>query len=180
MSNLKRRFRPRLLMAGAFTLIAILVGWDLVSDQGAGVDTLHLVIEFLVLLIAAASGMFLILRDWQQRRRLRELAGQIHQVRADSARWRARYQDTIRGLGNAIQAQFVEWNLSAAESEIALLILKGLGLGEIAALRDTSERTVREQARAVYRKSGTANRASLSAFFLEDLLLPMDEAPEQH
>ncbi|NBD95721.1 MAG: hypothetical protein GVY11_04500 [Gammaproteobacteria bacterium] len=178
MSNLTRSFRPRLLLASAFALIAALVAWDLLSDRGAGVDTLHLVIESLVLIIAAGSGWFLLLRDWQQRRRLNDLAGQIEQARADSVRWRSRYQETISGLSRAIQTQFVEWELTKAESEIALLILKGLGLGEIAALRDTSERTVREQARAVYRKSGLANRASLAAFFLEDLLLPIETEGE--
>jgi len=38
---------------------------------------------------------------------------------------------------------------------------------------NTSERTIRDQARAVYRKSGVAGRTELSAFFLEDLLLPL-------
>lgn len=178
MSNLTRNFRPRLLLAGAFTVIAVLVAWDLLSDRDAGVDTLHLVIETLVLVIAAGSGLVLLLRDWQQRRRLREQARQIRQARFDSAQWRSRYQETIKGLSEAIQSQFIEWQLTAAESEVALLILKGLGLGEIAALRDTSERTVRDQARAVYRKSGLANRASLSAFFLEDLLLPIEDERE--
>jgi len=37
-----------------------------------------------------------------------------------------------------------------------------------------SERTVREQARSVYAKSGLTGRASLSAFFLEDLLAPIE------
>ena len=52
------------------------------------------------------------------------------------------------------------------------MLLKGFSHKEIAALRETSERTIREQARAVYRKAGLSGRASLSAFFLEDLLLP--------
>jgi len=171
---LKQKFRPRLLLAGTFTLIAALVAWDLLSDQGAGVDMLHLVIETLVLVIAAGSGLGLLLRDLQQRRKLSELASQIHHARSDSAQWRSRYQETINGLSKGIQSQFIEWQLSAAESDVALLVLKGLSLGEIATLRDTSERTVRDQARAVYRKSGMANRASLSAFFLEDLLLPIE------
>ena len=33
-----------------------------------------------------------------------------------------------------------------------------------------TERTVRDQAGAIYRKSGLAGRAELSAYFLEDLL----------
>ena len=55
-----------------------------------------------------------------------------------------------------------------------MLMLKGLGLKEIADMRGTGERTVREQARSVYRKAGVANRSALSAFFLEDLLTPIE------
>ena len=39
-------------------------------------------------------------------------------------------------------------------------------------MRETSERTVRQQSLAVYRKAGLTGRAELSAFFLEDLLAP--------
>jgi hypothetical protein len=39
-------------------------------------------------------------------------------------------------------------------------------------LRSRGERTVRQQALAVYRKSKLSGRASLAAYFLEDLLLP--------
>ena len=46
---------------------------------------------------------------------------------------------------------------------------------EIAAIQEKSERTVRQHAVSVYRKSGLAGRAELSAFFLEDLLLPVDQ-----
>ena len=42
----------------------------------------------------------------------------------------------------------------------------------MAGIRDTSEATIRQQALAIYRKSGLRSRSELSAFFLEDLLLP--------
>jgi DNA-binding NarL/FixJ family response regulator len=61
---------------------------------------------------------------------------------------------------------------SPAEREVALLLVKGLSSNEIATVRATSERTVRQQSQAVYRKAGVAGRAELAAFFLEDLLLP--------
>jgi DNA-binding NarL/FixJ family response regulator len=41
--------------------------------------------------------------------------------------------------------------------------------------RATSETTIRQQALAIYRKAGVRNRSDLSAFFLEDLLLPAAE-----
>ncbi len=62
-----------------------------------------------------------------------------------------------------------------------MLLLKGLGHKEVAALLERSERTVRQHAVSVYRKSGLAGRAELSAFFLEDLLLPVDHGdPREH
>lgn len=57
---------------------------------------------------------------------------------------------------------------------MALLLLKGLSNKEIAAVRAASERTVREQARSIYSKTGLTGRAALSAFFLEDLLAPIE------
>lgn len=55
---------------------------------------------------------------------------------------------------------------------MALLLLKGFSHKEVAGLRGPAERTVRQQALAVYRKSNLNGRASLAAYFLEDLLLP--------
>jgi DNA-binding NarL/FixJ family response regulator len=59
---------------------------------------------------------------------------------------------------------------------VALLLLKGLSVKEIAAVRATSERTIRTQARSLYSKAGLTGRAALSAFFLEDLLAPIESA----
>jgi DNA-binding CsgD family transcriptional regulator len=71
-----------------------------------------------------------------------------------------------------MDAQFSRWHLTEAEREVALLLLKGLSLKEIATVRATTERTVRAQARSLYSKAGLTGRAALSAFFLEDLLVP--------
>jgi DNA-binding NarL/FixJ family response regulator len=61
---------------------------------------------------------------------------------------------------------------------VALLLLKGLSHKEVAGLREVSETTVRQQARAIYRKAGLSGRHDLAAFFLEDLLGPRGE-PDQ-
>ena len=39
-------------------------------------------------------------------------------------------------------------------------------------LRGTGEKTVRAQSASIYAKAGLAGRSELSAFFLEDLLVP--------
>ena len=78
----------------------------------------------------------------------------------------------MTGLSQAIDEQLQNWSFTQAEKDIGLLLLKGLSFKEIAELRQTSERTVRQQAGEVYRKSGLAGRNEFAAFFLEDLLLP--------
>ena len=92
--------------------------------------------------------------------------------RAEAAHYRAEAREALQGLGEAIDSQFERWQLTAAEREVGLLMLKGLSHREVAEIRQTTEATVRQQALVVYRKSGLANRTQLSAFFLEDLLLP--------
>jgi DNA-binding CsgD family transcriptional regulator len=95
-------------------------------------------------------------------------------ARVEGQRWRSEARTLLNGLGEAIDQQFSRWNLTEAEREVALLLLKGLSLKEAAQVRATSERTIRAQARSLYAKAGVSGRAALSAFFLEDLLAPIE------
>lgn len=180
MSNDRTKAPGNPLLLVSFGVIAVLIGWDLLSDYAEGVEALHVIVELALLLIAAIMFGYVLVQMIRGRRQLEHLHTRLDSAKADSLKWRERYHATIRGLSEAIQEQFEAWRLSKAEAEIALLLLKGLSLKEIAAVRETGERTVREQARAVYRKAGLAGRSELSAFFLEDLLLPEPGAmPEE-
>ena len=168
MSDDVRDPRSRPIGIALFAAIAVLITWDLWVDYGEGVDPQHVIVESLVLLVAL-SGMVLL---WT---RLDRATAGLATARAAAERWQREHRDLLRGLGEAIGDQFRQWRLTSAECEVALFLLKGLSLKEIAALRDTSERTVREQARAIYRKAGLSGRPALAAFFLEDLLLPLPD-----
>ncbi len=158
--------------AVALAAIGVLIAWDLIGDYRNGVRLLHLTIEGLALFIAAAAAALLVHRLVKMRRKTRELLHSLSAVTAESSRWRRQYRTLVRGLSEAIGEQFATWSLSASEAEVGILLLKGLSLKEIAVLRQASERTVRDQARAVYRKAGLGGRAELAAYFLEDLLPP--------
>ena len=149
--------------AALFAAIAILIGTDLYTDRNEGAGVLHLSVETTVLL-AAALGAILMTR------RIRSVQRDLAAAREEADRWRADNRQLVSGLGAAIRTQFADWSLSEAETDIGLLLLKGLSHKEIADIRQTSERTVREQSRSIYRKSGLPGRNELSAFFLEDLL----------
>ena len=155
-----------------FAVIALLIGFDVAEDYRAGTEAGHLVVEAIVMLLALAGVAALWGRWRSEQRRAEQLTVDLDAARRDAQRFRDEAQDALKGLGDAIDRQFERWALSPAEREVALLLLKGLSHREAAAARATTETTIRQQALAVYRKAGLKNRSELSAFFLEDLLLP--------
>ena len=82
----------------------------------------------------------------------------------------------LEGPSKSIDIQLSQWNLTPAEKEVAFLLLKGMGLKEIAEIRNTTEKTARAQAISIYSKAGITGRSELVAFFIEDLLVPLNES----
>jgi DNA-binding CsgD family transcriptional regulator len=70
--------------------------------------------------------------------------------------------------------RFEEWGLTPAEKDVALFAIKGMSTSEIAALRSTSEGTVKAQTNAIYRKAGVTGRSQLLSVFIEDLMRDED------
>ena len=164
-----------------FGLIAVLMATDVAIDFRRGGATAVESFEALIFASALAGIAFYWRQRVTERRRSQHLDLELAAARAemrrwaaDAQRWNQEAQEVLQGLGAAIDRQFDRWALTPAEREVALLQLKGLRHKAIAELRQTSERTVRQQALAVYRKSGLNGRNDLAAFFLEDLLLPGD------
>lgn len=146
-------------------------------DEGPLGLLLHLV-EILPPVLTSVGTVLLVGAVRRQRDDQLKVLNDLELARAQGLRWREQARPLIQGLGAAIEAQFSRWNLTQAEVEVALLLLKGLSLKEVATVRGVTERTVREQSRSIYSKSGLTGRAALSAFFLEDLLAPMPEGTE--
>ncbi|WP_298812376.1 hypothetical protein [uncultured Roseibium sp.] len=71
-----------------------------------------------------------------------------------------------------MQKQFDAWNLTGSEQDVVIGMLKGLPFREIAGLRQTREKTVRQQTSSVYRKAGVSSLNELTAWFFEDMLDP--------
>lgn len=101
---------------------------------------------------------------WRERTMARELDA----ARSDTEKIRTQLDQTQSEAAHHISESFAKWGLTPAEAEIAWMLLKGLSFKEMADARDKSERTVRQQAGAIYTKSGLNNRSDLAAFFLED------------
>jgi len=161
--------RERSFIAILLLVIALVVAWDLINDFRSGSSWLHIFVESMVAVSALAGAMFV----WG---RFHVLKQENKALKVDVERWKQESSRHVQGLSKAIDDQLSRWGLTPSEKEIALLLLKGLSLKEIAQIRDGSERTARQHSLMVYQKSGLSGRAELSAFFLEDLLTPIDRS----
>lgn len=170
--------KERFVLMAILATIALMVALDLITDAGEGVVLWHIFIE-VVVGVAALFGIFYLSRGSADlRRRLENEMNAFREYKKEAEAWRADSRKYIEGLAQAIDQQLNKWNLTVAEREVAFLLLKGLSLKEIAHIRQTSEKTARAQAIAIYAKSGLAGRSELSAFFLEDLLSPSVESSQ--
>lgn len=155
--------------------IGLFLGIEIIQEPDTTLG--HLLLELLdiVPVVLASVGVALLFRvTHRQRDDNLKLFRDLELARIQGQRWRSDSRTLLTGLGEAINTQFSRWNLTDAEREVALLLLKGLSHKEVATIRAVSERTIREQSRSIYTKSGLSGRAALSAFFLEDLLAPIE------
>ncbi|WP_281857915.1 helix-turn-helix transcriptional regulator [Litoreibacter halocynthiae] len=69
-----------------------------------------------------------------------------------------------------MEDNFTDWGLSVSERDIAMLMLKGLSIKEIAAVRESSEGTIKSHSNSIYRKASVTGRGQLQSIFIEDLM----------
>lgn len=166
---MSERQRDYLILALSL-LIVLATSVDIVLDSGAGTPVEHILHE--ILLMAAALGLAAwVTSDLRQRNReVVQLRHELEVVQQSGVPRNADVEAARVSLGHAIDSQFDDWGLSQSERAVGRLLLKGLSIREIAALRETQEKTVRQQASAIYRKANLPGRHAFAAWFLEDLL----------
>jgi len=138
------------------SLAAVFFVGDAVADITLNGYSLHIILESLVAFALVLGVMF----GAYEMRRTIERARRSEQALAAAS----------GALGELIETTFEVWGLTAAESEVALLTLKGFDVAEIARLRGAAAGTVRAQLTRVYSKAGVSSRAQLISLFIEDLL----------
>jgi DNA-binding CsgD family transcriptional regulator len=164
--------KERFVVAAVLAFIAIMVGVDLFTDAKEGMVFWHVMVEGSIALVALFGVFYMLQGAAEMKHRLEKEITDFANYKKESELWRAESRKYLDGLSKAIDQQLSKWNLSTAEKEVAFLLLKGMSLKEIAEIRNTAEKTARVQAIAIYSKAGLAGRSELSAFFLEDLLVP--------
>lgn len=162
------------MIAGGLFLAQFTVEHLRATDPFDALTLMADLLETLLLAGAVAMTAFVSVETREIRLERLDLIDDLARARRESGRWREAARSHVAGLSQAIAAQFRGWGLTEAEADVAGLMLKGLSHKEIAALRGGSDATVRQHATAIYRKSGLTSRSQLTAYFLEDLLMPQD------
>lgn len=155
------------LILGAIMLLNLL---DVITDVSLGVPRWHIFEESMIVLASALGVLYLLNEMHLRTRRMNELTATLSSSDQQLKNITAEMQSARHRYGETIQHQFVDWQLTDSEQQVAMLLLKGLSFKEIAAVRSTKEKTVRQQASAIYAKSGLDGRHEFSAWFLEDFL----------
>jgi DNA-binding CsgD family transcriptional regulator len=158
---------------------------DIILDMNEGVTTEHLIHEAALWAFSMAGAFYQFKIIKWQNREMDEFQSKINELDLNNNALRLEqenFQKKITHLSTEfllnIDEQFNKWVFSRAEKEIALLLIKGLAMKEIADIRGSSESTVRQQASQIYKKSSLNGRMELSAFFLDDLLA-LSKLPEK-
>ena len=155
-----------------FILIFSIALGDIIYDwEEAGKFDSHTLVEVFMALASFIAITVLITSTWLSKKELIKTHQSLDKAHKALDTAELQTQKLVGELSKVIQMQFSHWQFTDSEKEVALLLIKGLSLDEIATVRGTKEKTVRQQASNLYKKAGIAGRHELVAFFFEDLLL---------
>ena len=163
--------QERILIFIVLIISAILLGLDVVDDLSHGSSLLHVLEEGVIVLFCVIGLLVLVKRYFLSKEENIIMRQSLKKVQNDLNDYKKQTEHLVKGLSLKIDEQMVKWGFTSAEKEVCMLLLKGLSIKEISDVRETSEKTIKQQLNAIYQKSNLSGRAELSAFFLEDLFV---------
>ncbi|MBL4898938.1 MAG: LuxR family transcriptional regulator [Colwellia sp.] len=153
-----------------FLIIMSLNFFDVLTDISLGIPGWHIFSEVLIVLVSGV-GALLLIKDIQAKTFDISRLKQALLISDDKFRNISDEMKNARHEYSAvIQSQFKQWSLTPSEQDVAMLLLKGLSFKEISGVRNTKEKTVRQQASVIYSKANVEGRHEFAAWFLEDFM----------
>ncbi len=143
---------------------------DIFFDLKEGIPFSHVLHEVVLFVLATSAIVWQIKIIISKNVYINSLSAELLETKKSYQDWKAKAHASSHELSRLIEDQFASWGLSESEKDVALLLIKGFSMKEIADVRQTHEKTVRQQATSIYKKSGLSGRQELAAFFLEDML----------
>ena len=115
----------RLLIITLLVMVAGMATVDILTDIKGALTLRHILLEGGAG-VTALFGIFYFMRGTAVlKEKLTASVKETLTLKQDAKIWKIQAQKHIEGLAQSINAQLHAWNLSQAEKEIALLLLKG-------------------------------------------------------
>jgi len=152
------------------TVTAVMNITDFIGDYQDGSSIWHLAQEAFVVIASIGGIGYLLWVMIQRRHELERIKQKLNQANRSLSESNEKLRDASRQYREVIDQQLKGWGLTPTEKEVAMLLLKGLSFEEAAGVRNCREKTIRQHATAIYRKSGLSGRHELAAWFFEDFL----------
>jgi len=143
---------------------------DIVLDLNQGIPVSHIWHEAALFVLAIGATIWQIRVIIHKNIHISSLNIELLETKKSYQDWKEKTHASTQELGHLIETEFGLRHLSESEKDVALLLIKGFSMKEIGDIRKTHEKTVRQQATSIYKKSGLSGRQELAAFFLEDML----------
>jgi DNA-binding CsgD family transcriptional regulator len=119
-------------------------------------DLSHLVFEIVAVVVLCFGMVF--------------LSSYIADLKDKNARQRAALNSLRADFDSHVYAQFAKWSLTPAESDITLLLMRGMSSKDIADFRNCSVGTVKVHSHNVFRRAGVTSRVELMSLFLDEFM----------
>lgn len=167
--RLKVASKERIILVSLFSIIVISISIDLYSDIQENLPLKHFIHELGLLSLSLVAAIYQMLLIFKRDQEITSFARRVNDLETEKAAFKQQFAKVKNDFSQVLDQQFTTWGLTPVEKDIALLLIKGMGMKEISQTRSTSEGTVRQQAATIYRKSGLIGRKELAAFFLDEL-----------
>jgi len=164
------RYSKETILVSVLVFVVIASALDLYMDLSHGASYSHIAKEASIVFLSAALIVWLFVEQRQQTQEIQRLKQELDQSSVTGDAMSEDVRNARKQLSEVIGNEFNNWQLTTSEREVGWFLLKGLSLKEIAVIRETLEKTVRQQASSIYKKAGLNGRHAFSAWFIEDLL----------
>ncbi len=158
------------LIATILLVIMTLNFFDVLTDISLGVPYWHIIEESMIVLISGLVAIFIIIDIRKRTKNIQTLKTKLEDSDIKLKDITDEMMTARIQYSQVIHEQFEQWQLTKSEQEVAMLLLKGLSFKEISVVRETKEKTVRQQASSIYSKASVDGRHDFAAWFLEDFM----------
>ncbi|MCS6123911.1 helix-turn-helix transcriptional regulator [Shewanella baltica] len=159
-----------LVIIGLLALIICFKLFDISSDIQLGIPQWHIAQEAILLVLTVIGAMYLSYDLIRRSREVKALAKRLEHADKKIDNMSTQMRSARQEYSQAVSQQFETWGFTKSEQQVAFLLLKGLSFKEIAEVRQTKEKTVRQQASTIYGKAAVDGRHTFCAWFMEDFI----------